>query len=125
MEIELRKLEGLEELTSTASEGMATFLVEFDVSQDLDAALSDVREAVDRARAEMPGTAEEPFVEELSIDDFPIIQINLIGENASERSIYQTALKLRDDIEAIPRYSRPTCRGSARSYSRSSSIPMH
>ena len=102
MEIELRKLEGLEELTSTASEGMATFLVEFDVSQDLDAALSDVREAVDRARAEMPSTAEEPFVEELSIDDFPIIQINLIGENASERSIYQTALKLRDDIEAIP-----------------------
>jgi len=102
MEIELRKLEGLEELTSTASEGMATFLVEFDVSQDLDTTLSDVREAVDRARAEMPGTAEEPIVEELSIDDFPIIQINLIGENASERSIYQTALKLRDDIEAIP-----------------------
>ena len=47
MEIELRKLEGIVELKSTASEGMASFFVEFDVSQDLDKALSDVREAVD------------------------------------------------------------------------------
>ena len=102
MEIELRKLEGVVELRSTASEGMASFFVEFDVSVDLDSALSDVREAVNRARAEMPLTAEEPFVEELTVDDFPIVQINLIGDNASERSVYQSALKLRDDIESIP-----------------------
>jgi len=102
MEIELRKLEGIEELQSTASEGMASFFVEFDVSQDLDKALSDVREAVNRAKAEMPGTAEEPFVEEIAIDDFPIVQINFIGGNASERSVYQAALKLSDDIETIP-----------------------
>ncbi len=102
MEIELRKLEGLEELQSTASEGMASFFVEFDVSQDLDKALSDVREAVNRAKAEMPSTAEEPFVEEIAVDDFPIVQINFIGENASERSVYQAALQLSDDIETIP-----------------------
>ena len=102
MEIELRKLEGVVELTSRASEGMAVFLVEFDVSQDLGEALSDVREAVNRAKSEMPSTAEEPVVEELAIDDFPIVQVNLIGENASERSVYQAALRLRDDIESIP-----------------------
>jgi multidrug efflux pump len=102
MEIELRKLEGVVELKSRASEGMAVFFVEFDVSQDLNQALSDVREAVNRAKAEMPSTAEEPFVQELTVDDFPIVQVNLIGENASERSVYQTALKLRDDIESIP-----------------------
>jgi multidrug efflux pump len=102
MELELRKLEGVDELRSTASEGMATFLLEFDVSRDLDEALSDVREAVDRARAEIPSTAEEPFVQELSVDDFPIIQVNLLRDNASERSAYTTAIRLRDDIESIP-----------------------
>jgi len=102
MEIELRKLEGVVELTSRASEGMAVFFVEFDVSQDLGEALSDVREAVNRAKAEMPSTAEEPFVEELTVDDFPIVQVNLVGETASERSVYQAALRLRDDIESIP-----------------------
>ena len=102
MEIELRKLEGVDEIKSTAAEGMATFFVEFDASQDLDRALSDVREAVNRAKAEIPSTAEEPFVREISIDDFPIVQINLIGEGASERSVYQAALTLRDEIETIP-----------------------
>ncbi|MEH6634432.1 MAG: efflux RND transporter permease subunit [Halioglobus sp.] len=102
MEIELRKLEGVEELKSTASEGMASFFVEFDVSQDLNQALIDVREAVNRAKAEMPGTAEEPFVQEISVDDFPIIQLNLIGSNTNERSVYQAALKLQDDLESIP-----------------------
>ena len=102
MEAELRKLEGLVELKSTAAEGMASFFVEFDVSQDLSRAVADVREAVDRARAEMPATAEEPFVEELTADDFPMLQINFIGENTSERSVYQEALQLRDEIESIP-----------------------
>jgi len=102
MEIELRKLEGVVELKSTAAEGMASFFIEFDVSQDLDKALSDVREAVDSARAEIPATAEEPFVNELNADDFPMLQINFIGDNASERDIYQAALELKKQIETVP-----------------------
>ncbi len=102
MEIELRQLEGVVELKSTAAEGMASFFVEFDVSHNLDKALSDVREAVDAAQAEMPATAEEPFVEELTADSFPMLQINFIGENASEREIYRAALKVREQIETVP-----------------------
>ena len=102
MEIELRKLEGIVELKSTASEGMASFFVEFDVSQDLDKALSDVREAVDSAKAEMPDTAEEPFVEEMTADDFPMLQVNLISEGVSEQVLYRAALRLRQQIETIP-----------------------
>jgi multidrug efflux pump len=102
MEEELRKLEGVAELQSTAAEGMASFFVEFDVAQDLSRALADVREAVNRARAEMPGSAEEPFVEELTADNFPMLQINFLGDSAGERAVYEAALKLRDDIESIP-----------------------
>ncbi|MGB1140611.1 MAG: efflux RND transporter permease subunit, partial [Halioglobus sp.] len=102
MEAELRKLEGVVELQSTAAEGMASFFVEFDVSHDLDSAVADVREAVDRAKAEIPATAEEPFVEELTADDFPMMQINFVGEYVGERAIYGAALQLRDNIESIP-----------------------
>jgi multidrug efflux pump len=102
MEIELRKLEGIVELRSTASEGMASFFIEFDVSQDLDKALSDVREAVDSAKAEMPDTAEEPFVEEMTADDFPMLQVNLISEGVSEQVLYRAALRLSQQIETIP-----------------------
>jgi multidrug efflux pump len=102
MEIELRKIEGVTEISARASEGGAGMFVEFDADFDLNRALVDVREAVNRGKAEIPGTAEEPFVVELDIDDFPIVQINLIGEDVSERSVYTAALGLRDDIESIP-----------------------
>jgi multidrug efflux pump len=102
MEAELRKLEGVVELKSTAAEGMASFFVEFDVSQDLGRAVAEVREAVNRARAEIPATAEEPFVEELTADAFPMLQVNFIKGTTSEREVYQAALKLRDEIESIP-----------------------
>ncbi|MFK8021416.1 MAG: efflux RND transporter permease subunit [Pseudomonadales bacterium] len=102
MESELRKLEGVIELRATAVEGMASFFVEFDVSHDLNTALADVREAVNRAKAEIPATAEEPFVNELNVDAFPMVRINFIGDNVPERVLYQAALALRDSIESIP-----------------------
>jgi multidrug efflux pump len=85
---------------------------------DLDAALTDVREAVDRGKSEIPATAEEPVVRELDVDDFPLIQINLLSDGASERQVYQAALNLRDDIETIPSVLRRIC-GSARRSTRS------
>ncbi|WP_439102216.1 efflux RND transporter permease subunit [Congregibacter sp.] len=111
MEIELRKIEGLKEISATASEGYATLFVEFEPSVDLNVALTDVREAVDRGKSEIPTTAEEPVVRELDVDDFPLIQINLLSRGASERQIYETALSLRDDIESIPSVLTAEIRG--------------
>jgi multidrug efflux pump len=111
MEIELRKIEGVKEITANASEGNATLLVEFDAQYDLSDALLDVREAVDRGRAEIPNTAEEPYVRELTADDFPILQINLIGPGVDERRIYEAAIKLRDEIESIADVLSASLRG--------------
>ncbi len=102
VESELRSVEGVVELTAYASEGFGTLLVEFDADYDLDTALIDVREAVDRAKPKLPSTAEEPMVLEQTTDDFPVIQVNLMGEGVPERMLYNIALKLRDDLEAIP-----------------------
>lgn len=102
LEFELRSVEGVEEITSYASENLATVVVEFDVDYDLDEALLDVREAVDRARPELPSTAEEPVIREETTADFPILQINLVGDQVPERTLYEHAIKLRNEIEALP-----------------------
>jgi multidrug efflux pump len=99
LEIELRQVEGVEEINSFASENAGTVMVEFDANFDLDQALLDTREAVDRAKVEFPSDAEEPIVQEQTTSDFPILQINLIGE-VPERMLYNIALDLRDAIEA-------------------------
>ena len=85
MELELRSLEGVEELEAWAGEGSATILIEFYTDFDQDEALVDVREAVDMAKAKIPSTAEEPIIREVSASDFPIITVAVGGEGVSER----------------------------------------
>ncbi|MBL6814612.1 MAG: efflux RND transporter permease subunit [Pseudomonadales bacterium] len=101
LEIELRQVDGVEEINSFASENAGTVMVEFDADFDLDQALLDTREAVNRAKVEFPTDAEEPIVQEQSTSDFPILQINLVGD-VPERMLYTIALDLRDAIEAQP-----------------------
>ena len=102
LEVEMRGVEGIDEFTSYASEGAATMLIEFTADQDLDRALLDVREAVDRAKPEMPSGIEEPAIAEGFAGDFPILQVNLIGDQVPERLLYNLAIDLRDAIKTIP-----------------------
>lgn len=101
LETEMRDIEGIEEMTTFASEGAATLMIEFDADHDLGKAMIDTREAVNRAKAEFPSTAEEPIVQEASVEDFPILQVNIVGE-VPERMLYNIALDLRESIEAVP-----------------------
>ena len=102
LEVELRVTDGIEEVRGTASEGFANVVVEFDASYDLDQALLDVRDAVNRAKPEFPNTAEEPYILEVAANDFPILQVNVIGPGVPERVIYDVARELQDDVEALP-----------------------
>ena len=102
MEIELRSVEGVEEITSYATENFGILNVEFDPDEDITKALIDVREAVDRAKAELPSSTEEPIIHEESTSDYPILQINLVGDEVPERTLYSLALDLRNEIEGIP-----------------------
>ena len=111
MEIELRKVEGIKEIQGTASEGNATLFIEFEADQDLDQAMTDVREAVDRGKAELPGTAEEPMVRELQVNSYPMIQVSLIGEGVPERDLFAAAVMLRDGFETIPAVLEADLRG--------------
>ena len=112
VEVELRKVEGIKEISAIANEGFVSLGVEFEPEIDLKVALLDTREAVNRAKSEMPTTAEEPFVEQLNVDDFPLLQINLLSEGASERQMYQAILSLRDAIETVPSVLSADLRGA-------------
>ena len=80
-------------------------MVEFDADFDLDQALLDTREAVNRAKVEFPSDAEEPIIQEQSTSEFPILQVNLVGD-VPERMLYNIAL-----IFATPsRRSQVSCR---------------
>ncbi|WP_420392533.1 efflux RND transporter permease subunit [Acuticoccus sp.] len=101
METELRGLDGLKEIRATASEGHAGIILEFEADFDKDEALADVRDKVDRAQAELPDSAEEPTITETNFSLVPTIIVALSGD-VPERTLYQRARRLKDEIEGIP-----------------------
>ncbi|MDX1677409.1 efflux RND transporter permease subunit [Arsukibacterium sp.] len=101
MEHELRALEGIKKMTSTASEGHASVMLEFDAGFDADQALADVRVKVDAARAKLPSEADEPTVNEINVALFPVLSVGLSGP-VSESQLVYIARELQQAIEAIP-----------------------
>ena len=100
-ELELQAIEGLKQMDSLAFDGIGQIFLEFETSVDIDTAVLDVREAVDRSKAEYPADAEEPVVTEFNVQNqFPILTIILSGD-VSERTLYQTAKKLKDRLETV------------------------
>ncbi|WP_394169282.1 efflux RND transporter permease subunit [Saccharospirillum alexandrii] len=100
LEQELQGLEGMKELVSTASEGRATLTLEFDIGVDIDEALTDVRDRVDKAKNNLPGEADEPSVQEINLSLFPVINVSLSGD-VDERILFTVAEDLKDRIEAV------------------------
>ena len=110
MEQELQSLEGINEMSATATEGFASVTIEFDAGYDIDEALIDVREAVDRARVELPPETLEPTVNEINLAEFPVLSVALSGR-ISERTLISIARDLQDRIESLPNVLEVTIGG--------------
>ena len=101
-ELELQSIEGLVQMDSLAYDGAAQITLEFQTDVDMDQAILDTREAVDRAKAKYPGDAEEPIVREFNIQNqFPILTTILYGDTP-ERSLFRAAQVLEDRLNSVP-----------------------
>ena len=101
MENKLQNIEGVKEMRSTAVEGNASIVLEFDAGFDSDTALTDVREQVDVAKNDLPAETDEPSVNEVNVALFPVLVVTLYGDVA-ERLMVKTARDLRDQLESLP-----------------------
>ncbi|ALP52958.1 acriflavin resistance protein [Candidatus Tenderia electrophaga] len=101
LEEALRSIDGLKQMTASIFEGGGNVILEFSAGFDADDAVQDVREAVDRARPELPEATDEPEVTEINTSLFPVLITTLSGD-VPERTLVRLARQLRDEIEGIP-----------------------
>jgi len=97
---QLRNIEGLKEMIASATENRASVTLEFGPEVDVDQALTDVRERVDQAKAQLPEDAREPTVNEVKFSRFdPMLVINL-GDTLPERTMNAIATDLQDRLQS-------------------------
>lgn len=124
IEKEINTISEVEKIRSTSVQDYATIIVEFDPDIDVEDALIKVKDAVDRAKPELPqDLPADPNVFELNFSEFPIININLSG-NYSTEQLKQYAEYLEEEIEKIPEISKAEIRGVAEKEVKIKWIPM-
>ena len=102
VEVELKALDGITEYTTFSSENAATIMAEFDIDMDSQAALSELREAIDRAKVWFPPDTEEPIIQEVSAAGVPAVNIVISGDGVPERTLLRIAEELQSRIEILP-----------------------
>jgi multidrug efflux pump subunit AcrB len=91
-------LSGVKRVTSTASEGIGTVIVELMTNANDTKLLGDIKNEVD-AISTFPDDAEEPIVSKLSMDR-QVLTVVVSGD-AEERVLKEYGERLRDEIGAI------------------------
>lgn len=111
IENELNSISEADVIKSTSVQDYSTIIVEFTPETDVEDALTKVKDAVDRAKPELPSDLEQdPDVFDMNFSEFPILNINLSG-NYSMTQLNDYAEYLEEEIEKLSEISKVEIRG--------------
>ncbi|CAM3755093.1 efflux RND transporter permease subunit [Cohnella lubricantis] len=77
LEQRFKNVESVKNVTSTSMENASSIMVEFDFGQDMDKAVTSLREAA--GAVSLPSGAQEPSIAKFSIGSFPVISVSVSG----------------------------------------------
>src|SRR6185436_1188133 len=111
VETQLKSVDNVKEMRSTAYEGGGFVLLEFEAGFDSKSALADVRAKVDQAKRDLPKAADEPSVQEVTLSLYPVLVVALSGD-VPERTMLQIVRNAKNAIEQVPGVISAELRGA-------------
>jgi multidrug efflux pump subunit AcrB len=106
IEKELKALSGVRKVTSHSVQDYSSIIVEFNTDVTIEDAKQKVKDAVDKAKPDLPGDLPNPpSVTDFNFADQPILFINLSGDFDLAR-LKKYADNLKDKIEEMPEINR-------------------
>lgn len=100
IETEITSVENVKEIQSASYTGFSVINVEFTSDADPDEAIQELRQAVSQAEPELPNDADQPVVEQVSINDAPILTLALFGD-LDPTVISQAEEDIQDRLEQV------------------------
>jgi len=110
IEKEIKSISGVKDFTSTSQQDFANIIVEFGTDVDIDKALQEVKDAVDKA--DLPNDLpSDPEVSDINFSEIPIMTVNISGD-LSVDELRNYAEYLQDEVEALPEISEAKIKGA-------------
>jgi multidrug efflux pump len=111
VETQLKSVNNVKEMRSTAFEGGGFVLLEFEAGFDSKSALADVRAKVDQSKHDLPRDVDEPQVLEVNLSLYPVIVVGLSGD-VPERTLLRIARAAKNALEQAPGVLSAELRGA-------------
>lgn len=105
IEKQIRSTQGLKKVTSNSYQDFSIITAEFNSNVDIVVAKQRIKDAVDKAKTDLPSDLpDEPVVMDINLSDLPIMFLNISGDY-DLKTIKGYADDLQDRIEALPEIS--------------------
>lgn len=96
----------IKKIQSTSLQDFSAITVEFETDVQTDVAVQKVRDAVDKAKKDLPtDLTQEPNVQEISFSEFPIMYVNLSGDY-DKMTLKKFADDAQDKLEELGEITR-------------------
>ncbi|MEO7212167.1 efflux RND transporter permease subunit [Mucilaginibacter sp.] len=109
IEKQLKSLKGLKKVTSNSVQNVSIITAEFNTNVEIKDAKVEVKDAVDKAKRDLPQTSDqnyhEPTVSDVNIADLPILYVNVSGDYDLKK-LKEYADILKDEIEGYKQISQ-------------------
>lgn len=106
IEKEIKAISGIKKLTSQSVQDYSIVIAEFNTDVSVSEAKQKVKDAVDKARSDLPtDLLEDPNVLEVNFSDMPIMYVNISGDYDLNR-LKKYADELKDRIESMKEITR-------------------
>jgi multidrug efflux pump len=106
LEKEIKSISGVKKLTSTSIQDYCMVMVEFSTDMSVAEAKQKVKDAVDKARPELPtDLPKEPSVMEVDFSEMPIMYVNISGD-FDLKKLKEYAEMIKDRVEAMNEITR-------------------
>ena len=87
VEAAVRSISGVSTISSTAKEGSSQTMVEFAIGEDINAAVSEVKNSVDQIRSDLPDGILEPQIFKASTSSDPIAYFSVIADDMTMEQV--------------------------------------
>ena len=111
IEDEVANIENIDKVTSTSLEGVSIVTAQFNASANIDKSIQDLKDAVDRAKVDLPKEADAPNVARVNFADQPII-IASVSVDTPEGSLAKLGDDLKDELKKIKGISKVEISGT-------------
>ena len=111
LEQEIANVENIDKVTSSSKEGVSIITAQFNASADIDKSLQDLKDAVERGKAELPSDAEDPTVTKVNFSEQPILILS-VSQDLSPAGLTALGDDLEKELKKIKGVSQVVITGT-------------